>query len=134
MLMKRRTPLASSNRSLRPGCFFSRSSMTSARVPPVAVISSSPPVSVRRGAGMRTMVSILLVLLFPSNVGGRGCVALRVDTRDAQRGAAKRAACASCDFPAAKCVRLAVERHQGAEYVAAVEHAEGKIRGQGTHH
>src|SRR5262245_58737560 len=63
MLTKRRTPFSSSSRSRMPGCFFSRLSMSSPTLRPSAETSSLPPVSVRSGVGIRTMVDIFEFLL-----------------------------------------------------------------------
>src|SRR5258708_25780948 len=110
MLTNRRTPFSSSRRSRMPGCLRSKSSMTSPTVLPLAFTSSAPPVSVRNGVGMRTVVSITR---FSSLARACGInVGFRFDTAYARGEPAQRAIVTTPDGAAAHHVRLPVERHE----------------------
>src|SRR5215470_17613329 len=72
MLMKRRSsPLSSTNRSLRPGNWRSRSATTSSTVPAFVCTSALPFVTCRSGVGIRTVTGILVSFVFrsPRTVG-----------------------------------------------------------------
>src|SRR5262249_40213503 len=84
--------------------------MTAPTVAPLAWTSSWPPVSVRSGVGMRTVVSMSL----PSKVALVGPVAARVEIRDGPPLAAERAAAPRADGDGAQDAGEAVVGGDGA--------------------
>src|SRR5215475_11400114 len=108
MLTKRRTPFSSSRRSRKPGCFFSKFSMSSATVRPSALTSSCPPVSVRRGVGIRTMV-LLEFSLQGLRGAGRAHIAILDQLGNARRVTAQRTARAPGNADEPQLVGAAVE-------------------------
>src|SRR5262245_28781608 len=87
--------------------------MTAPTVAPAPFTSSAPPVSVRSGVGMRTVVSTASMMVL--HAAGSGFIPLWIEIAKVALRAAQRAAGASADGDAPEGVAEAVERDDGRE-------------------